>query len=187
MLAVIIVAIVIILIIAYVISLFNKVKTAAVNVDESFSGVETYLEERFDLLTKVISTANEEAKREIEHITNVTALRSAFTQAGTVEEKVEAGNAIESAMPKLLATFENYPDSNFNAAFRQVQRSIIAIEDKISAARRSYNSSVSMYNKQIVTFPALIIAGMLGFTSKPMFEAAEHKREDIDIESLWAK
>lgn len=178
--------IILVLLISYTISTYNKLKLSAVNVDEAFGGIETYLEERFDMLTKVISTASEESKRETELITNVTKMRSAFANASTVEEKVEAGMKIESAIPNLLATMENYPDPKFNEAFRKVQQAIMAIEDKLSAARRNYNSNVSMYNKQIVTFPAFIVARLFGFIQKKMFESTAHKRNDIDIDSMWA-
>lgn len=179
--------VVIFILIFYTISIFNKLKRSAINVDEAFSGVETYLEERFDMLTKVISTANEEAKREIEMVTNVTKMRSAFTNARSTDEKIEAGMSIESQMPNLLATLENYPDPAFNESFRQVQRAIMAIEDKISAARRNYNSNVSIYNKQRATFPELMIAGMLGFKAKKMFEVTVHKRDDVDINQLFGR
>lgn len=177
--------VIIVLGVFYVISVFNKLKTTAVNVDESFAGIETYLEERFDMLTKLISTADAEAKREINMVTDITKLRSAFHQAKTTEEKVEAGVAIENSIPNLLVTLENYPDPAFNEAFRQVQRSIMTIEDKISAARRNYNSNVAIFNKAIAPFPEFIIARLLGFQSKEMFEATASKREDVDINKLW--
>src|SRR5690625_2734330 len=181
------VIVVIVLLFFYVVSVFNKLKTLAVNVDESFAGIETYLEERFDVLTKLISTANEEVRREIEMVTNVTEMRSAFKQATTTEQKLEAGLAVEAEMPNLLVTLENYPDSRFNDAFRQVQRSIMAIEDKISAARRNYNSNVAIFNKQIVTFPEFFVAKSLGIKAKKMFEASARKRNDIDMDSSWNK
>lgn len=185
MLFMLIAIIVLVILVLYVIFLFNRVKKQAINVEEAFAGIETYLEERFDMLTKVISTANEEARREIEMQTNITELRTAFDTASTLDEKLEAGMRVESAMPALLATAENYPDPQFNAAFRQVQRGIMAIEDKLSAARRNYNATVGRYNKMIATFPAGIVASIFGFKSKAMFEATEHKREDIDIDSMW--
>src|SRR5699024_10406775 len=116
------------LLVLYFISVFNKLKKSAVQVDEAFSAIDTYLEERFDMLTKLISTAKEETRQEIEMITKVTELRSNFQKAKNVDEKVEAGMQIEAEMPKLLLTLENYPDPRFNDAFRQVQRSILVIE-----------------------------------------------------------
>jgi|SRR5699024_1874298 len=180
------IGILIVLIAFYMISTYNKMKHSAVNVDEAFGGIETYVEERFDMLTKVISTAKEESKREIELVTKVTHMRSAFTQADSVNEKVEAGMQIEAEMPSFMATLENYPDPKFNEAFRKIQQSILAIEDKLSAARRNYNSNVSVYNKQIVAFPALILAGIFGFKEMKMFESTKHKRNDIDMDSMWA-
>lgn len=181
------IVIVIVLLLFYIKSMFNRLKKLSVNVAEAFSAIETYIEDRFDMLTKVISTANEESKREIEMIADVTKMRSAFHQAKTTEEKIETGMKIEESIPELLVTLENYPDPNFNDLFRLVQRSIMAIEDKISAARRNYNSNVSIFNKQIVTFPEFIIAPMLGFTSKTTFKATAHKRNDIPIDDLWNK
>lgn len=180
------IGLIVVLLAAYTISTYNKMKSSAVNVDEAFGGIESYVEERFDMLTKVISTAKEESKREIELLTKVTNMRSAFSGARSVDEKVEAGLKVEAAMPSLMATMENYPDPNFNAAFRKTQQAIIAIEDKLSAARRNYNSNVSIYNKQIVTFPALILASLFGFKEKKMFESTAHKRNDIDIDTMWA-
>lgn len=185
MIYIVLIVVILALLIAYTIATYNKLKLSAVNVDEAFGGIETYLEERFDMLTKVISTANQESKKETELITNVTKMRSAFANATTVEEKVETGIKIESAMPNLLATMESYPDPKFNEAFRKVQQAIVAIEDKLSAARRNYNSNVAMYNKQVVTFPALIVARVFGFIQKKMFETTAHKRNDIDIDNMW--
>src|SRR5690625_807296 len=181
------IGILIVLIAFYMISTYNKMKHSAVNVDEAFGGIETYVEERFDMLTKLISTAKEESKREMELVTKVTNMRSAFSQADSVNAKVEAGMQIEAAMPSLMATMENYPDPKFNEAFRKTQQAIIAIEDKLSAARRNYNSNVSIYNKRIVAFPALIIASMFGFKEKKMFESTTHKRNDIDIDNIDRK
>lgn len=180
------IGILIVLIASYTITTYNKMKHSEVNVDEAFGGIETYVEERFDMLTKVISTAKEESRREIELVTKVTNMRSAFSQADSVNEKVEAGIQIEAAMPSLMATMENYPDPKFNEAFRKTQQAIIAIEDKLSAARRNYNSNVSIYNKRIVAFPALIIASILGFKEKKMFESTIHKRNDIDMDNMWS-
>jgi|SRR5690625_143612 len=178
--------VIVILLILYTVSTYNKLKLLEVNVDEAFGGIETYLEERFDMLTKLISTAKEESKREVGFITDVTKMRSAFDHANSIEEKVEAGMKIESEMPNLLATMENYPDPKFNEAFRKVQQGILAIEDKLSAARRNYNSNVSIYNKKVVVFPALVIASIFGFKKKMMFEATTHKRNDIDVDTMWA-
>src|SRR5690625_5724762 len=90
--------VIVILLILYTVSTYNKLKLLEVNVDEAFGGIETYLEERFDMLTKLISTAKEESKREVGFITDVTKMRSAFDHANSIEEKVEAGMKIESEM-----------------------------------------------------------------------------------------
>jgi len=174
-------------IISYFMRFYNRVKKSALRVEEAFSGVDTYLEERFDMLTKMASTVKEEARTEVDLQTEVTKVRSKYDIAKTISEKIDAVNNIERLMPLFQATRENYPDTKFNEGFRQMQRGILQIEDKISAARRNYNTSVRQHNELIVVFPANIISGMFNFDAYPMFEATEHKREDIDLDEIWAK
>lgn len=182
-----IILVIILLIARFIIGTYNKVKKSKVRVDEAFAGVDVHLEERFDLLTKLVSTAKEESDREIEFVTEVTKIRSQYDLAQTIGEKIELANQVERLMPIFQATRENYPNPNFNEAFRQVQLGIFQIEDKLQAARRNFNAAVRKHNEIIVVFPANIIASSLNFKELPMFEADEAKKEDIDLDSLWEK
>lgn len=171
----------------YLLRVYNKVKVSAVSVEEAFGGVDTILEERFDLISKLASTAKEEARLEIDLIEKVTQYRTNYELTNSIAEKIEIGQQVDKLVPLFSATREAYPDANFNEAFRQVQFGILKVEDKLSAARRNYNASVARHNKLIVVFPANIVAGMFRFTEMPMFEATEHKRDDIDLDAVWAK
>src|SRR5699024_11903918 len=105
-------------IIFYFMRFYNSVKKSALRVEEAFSGVDTYLEERFDMLTKMASTVKEEARTEVDLQTEVTKVRSKYDIAKTISEKIDAVNNIERLMPLFKATRENYPDTKFNEDFR---------------------------------------------------------------------
>lgn len=165
----------------YFVGIFNGLKTKGVKVEQSLSTIETYLEERFDLLTKLVSSVNEESKREIELQTELAKARSGIK--GGFEGMQEA----DAIMSRIQVQVEAYPETKFNEGFRQLQRSIVTIEDKLSAARRAYNAQVSSYNQSLVTFPTTIFASAMGFSAKEFFQVTEHKREDVNMNDLFSK
>lgn len=171
---------------SYFMRLYNNVKVSSVAVEEAFAGVDTFLEERFDLLTKLASTAKEEARLEKDLIETVIKLRTNYEMAQTINEKIKIGEKVDNMMPQFQVTREQYPNPNFNEAFRQVQMGIARIEDKLSAARRNYNATVGAHNKLIVVFPANIVASIFRFEQQPMFQASEGKREDVNLDNIWA-
>ena len=95
--------------------------------------------------------------------------------------KNEANRTMSENYRNLLAVAENYPELKSSETFVTLQKSILDVEEHLQAARRLYNSNVSLYNQKIVTFPSSVIAGMKGMTKKDFFEAEETKREDVKI------
>ena len=172
---------VIAIVVVYAISIFNGLKTKGVQVEQSLSTIEAYLEERFDLLTKLVSSVNEESKREIELQTELAKARSGIKNGFSGMQEADA------IMSRIQVQVEAYPETKFNEGFRQLQRSIVAIEDKLSAARRAYNAQVSAYNQMLVTFPTNIFASAMNFTEKEFFKASEQKREDVNMSDLFSK
>ena len=83
-----------------------------------------------------------------------------------------ADNVLTGALKSLFAVAEAYPDLKANTNFQQLQTELSATEDKISYMRQSYNDMVMKYNTAIQTFPAVLIAGMMGFKERESFDAA---------------
>lgn len=101
----------------------------------------------------------------------VTKARAAVMEATTPEDKMAADNILTGTLKSLFAVAESYPDLKANTNFQQLQSELANTEDKISYMRQSYNDTVMKFNTAIQTFPAVLVAGILGFTKKESFAA----------------
>lgn len=173
---VIIVAIVIVILLAYI-AISNGLNRSIVKIDEAASGIDVALTKRYDVLTKMMDTCKSFVKHENEIMFKVIELRS----GSSMQEKNEANKTMSDNYKNLLAVAENYPELKSSETFVTLQKSILDVEEHLQAARRLYNSNVSLYNQKIVTFPSSIIASSKGMSKKDFFEAEESKREDVKI------
>ena len=173
----IVVAIVVIILIAYI-GISNDLNRAVVKIDEAASGIDVALTKRYDVLTKMMDTCKSFVKHENEIMFKVIELRS----GSSIQEKNDANKTMSENYKNLLAVAENYPELKSSDIFVSLQKSIIDVEEHLQAARRLYNSNVSIYNQKLVTFPSSMIASSKGMTKKDFFEAEESKREDVKID-----
>ena len=84
-------------------------------------------------------------------------------------------------LDKINVVVENYPELKSSENYKMLQQSIVEVEEHLQAARRMYNSNVSIFNQMIVTFPTSIISNSKGMTKKEFFEAEETKKKDVKI------
>ena len=160
------------------ISTANKLRRAIVKIEEALSGIDVALTKRYDVLTKMMDTCKSFVKHESEVMFEVIKLRS----GSSIQEKNEANHAMDENFRKINVVAENYPELKSSETFVTLQKSILDVEEHLQAARRLYNSNVSIFNQKIVTFPSSIIANMKGFTKKDFFEAEESNRADVKID-----
>ena len=111
--------------------------------------------------------------RKKELLEKVTAARSAAMNATTVDEKVIADKAMTGLLSGLKVSLEAYPELKANTNFLQLQTELADIENKLSAARRFFNSATREFNNAVEVVPSNIVAGMFGFRRAPMYEASE--------------
>ena len=177
---IIILAVVAILVI-WAVSVYNGLVTMDENVSGQWANVETQYQRRADLIPNLVNTVKGYATHEKETLEGVVAARSQATQikvdaADLTPEKLaqyqKAQGAVTSALGKLLAITENYPDLKANQNFLELQAQLEGTENRIAVERRKFNEEVKGYNAYIRSFPKNIIAGMFGFLPKPYFEAA---------------
>jgi LemA protein len=102
--------------------------------------------------------------------------------AGSAADKAQAENMLSQTLKSLFAVAEAYPDLKANQNFLELQRELADTEDKIQASRRFYNGNVRDFNTKIQVFPNNIFAGMLGFSAREFFEAAEGEKEPVKVE-----
>lgn len=159
----------------------NRLRREQVKIDEAASGIDVALTKRFDLLTKEVAVVKGYAKHESETLSNVIGMRRPSADA-SMKEKAEFSNQVTKAFDSINVVSEQYPDLKANANFMALQNQIAEVEEQLQASRRVYNSNVSLYNQEIVVFPASIIARHYSFVKRDFFEAEEAKRQDVKIE-----
>lgn len=169
---------IILLVIIWFIATKNKLNQTLIKIDEASSGIDVALTKRYDLLTKMIDCVKGYMKHEKETLFEVINLRKNMTINDKNRENIKMTKNID----KIKLLVENYPDLKSSENFKMLQKSIVEVEEHLQAARRMYNSNVSIFNQMIVTIPSNIVASMSGMTKKDFFEADEVKKNDIKIE-----
>ena len=171
------VIIVVLIIVISIISISNKINKAIVKIDEASSGIDVALTKRYDVLTKMIDVVKSYAKHEKVTLFEVIKLRKNMS----IEEKNAENKKMDENFSKINIVAENYPELKSSENYKTLQQSIVEVEEHLQAARRLYNSNVSIYNQMIVSFPISIIAKSKGMVKKDFFEADETKKEDVKI------
>jgi LemA protein len=119
-------------------------------------------------------------------LTEITELRTKALSGGiSDDEKVDLDNKITSHLSGIMVAVENYPDLKASDNFIQLQRSLNEVEEQISASRRSYNAAVTDYNNGVEMFPTNLIAGVMSFKRKNVFEIPDVQRENVDVDNLF--
>lgn len=176
-----IIAIVVIVIVAiWGIISYNKLATLDEKVSNQWANVETQYQRRSDLIPNLVNTVKGYAKHESQTLEAVMAARSQATQV-----KIDPSNCtpqqlaayqkaqgdVTTALGKLLAITENYPDLKANQNFLELQSQLEGTENRINVARKDFNDSAKEYNTSLRRFPRNIIASMFGFEKRNYFEA----------------
>jgi LemA protein len=159
----------------------NRLKMEGIKIDEAASGIDVALTKRFDLLTKEVAVVKGYAKHESETLTAVIGMRRPASTA-SMSEKAEFSTAVTKAFDSINVVAEAYPELKANTNFMALQNQIADVEEQLQAARRVYNSNVTVFNQDIVIFPSSIVANHLRLTKRDFFEAEEAKRADVKIE-----
>ena len=176
MLVGIIIGAVVLLLIIFVISSYNKLVKQKVNVEEAFATMDV------DLIPNLVETVKGYAKHESETLIAVIEKRGSNYDSMTEEQKIESGAAISSVIPNIMALAESYPDLKANQNFMNLSNQLEAVEEDIANSRKYYNGTVKRYNMSVQTIPTNIIAGMFHFEKKPMFEVeSQAERQNVKV------
>ena len=176
----IIVIAVVVLLVIWVIGIYNNLVTLRNNRENAFANIDVQLKQRHDLIPQLVATVKGYAQHEKELLERVTQARAAAMGATTINDKIQAENALSSALAGLKVSVEAYPELKANQNFLQLQGEIADIENKIAATRRYFNSATRELNNAVQTFPSNIFANMFGFKKEPMFEIAQEERATIE-------
>ncbi len=165
--------------------LYNSLVSSREQVNAGWAQVENVYQRRLDLVPLLVDTVQTYTDHERETLTELTearsnALRLAGTLGGDAPQSVEQLKAIEASQAKvgtslarLLAVVEGYPDLKASRNFLTLQDQLEGTENRVAMERRNYNEFSRRYNTRLQTFPANMVAQMMGFISKPYFQAEE--------------
>ena len=161
---------------------YNSLKSAQIEVENQYSQVENQIQRRADLIPNLISTVKGYMQYEEKVLNEVTEARTKVMQADNIHDKIEASVELTSALNRLIAVSENYPDLKANTQFTELMREIAGSENRIAVARRDFNNAVRNYNLETETFPGNIFSGIFGFIKMKAFEADESAHEVPKVE-----
>lgn len=151
---------------------YNGLVDSQQKVDESWSNVSVYLQRRADLIPNLVNTVKGYTDYEQSTLTAVTEARTAFQNADSTNEQVDAAARLDSALNVWVnAVTEAYPELKANEQFVGLQDELSGSENRIATARKDYNDAARSYNTKIKKFPRNILAGMFGFDAYEYFEA----------------
>ena len=173
---------VIVVLVLWIIMIYNGLVAMRQRVNQAFSDVDVQTKQRHDLVPNLVETVKGYAGHERGTLEAVVKARNAAVtaQAGGVAAQAAAENALSGALRQLFALSEAYPDLKANQNFQQLQSELSDLENKIAAARRFFNNAVQEYNTGIQQFPAVLLAGSLGFGQKDFFDVGVEERKVLE-------
>lgn len=173
----IVVAVLAVALIGYTVKSYNGLVTLKQEVTQKESDIQTTLQRRADLIPNLVNTVKGYASHEESIMKEVSDARAALVGANNTGDQLAANEQMTSALNRLLAIAENYPDLKANTNFIQLQDELSGTENRITQARRAYNDAVKTYNTKIQRFPTSLIAGIFNFEAFDYFQANEGAQE----------
>ena len=168
---------------AFVVFIYNRLVFIKNQCDRAWANIDVILKQRHDELPKLIKICEEHMKFERTTLEKVILARSAAFQASGagVNERARLEGELSTAIGRLLAVVEQYPELKTIQMFTQLQGRITSLEGELADRREVYNDAVTNYNIAIETVPSNIIANMSGFRHRDLFKVAEADKEEVEI------
>ena len=171
---------ILVLIVIWVISLYNGLVRLRNRRQNAFADIDVQLRQRHDLVPQLVDTVKGYATHERELLTKITEARTAAMSATTIDGKIVAEQQLSTALAGLKVQVEAYPDLKANQNFLQLQEELSDIENKLAAARRFFNGATTEYNNSVESFPGNLIARNFGFNREILFDLGVDTRKQME-------
>lgn len=160
------------------IAYYNKFVVSKRNVENAKSSIEVYYQQRFDLIPNLVDVVKGYVKHEKEMFEKIAELRSEYAKT----KDIKVGDELDGKINSVLAIAENYPELKASENFLELQKALEKVENQLQAARRFYNSEVTVYNTLCTKIPSNIFANMYGHKELELFkvETAE-ARNNVNV------
>jgi LemA protein len=159
---------------------YNSLVTFRKRADQSWSGIDIHLKQRYDLIPKLVECVKGYMQYERELLEHLAALRTQALAGGMASSVRTEGQTLDD-LGRLVVVIEKYPNLKADQLFRKLADQITAIEEKIAHARMFFNDSVQEYNVAVGVFPANLVAKSCGFIAYPLFAADVVERAPVRI------
>jgi LemA protein len=146
-------------------------------IDAAWAQVENQLQRRNDLIPNLVEVTKGYAAHEREIFESIANARAKLIGAGTRGEQIEAANQVSSALSRLLALSERYPNLKADKQFARLSDELAGTENRIATERRRYNEAVQAYNTYIKSFPSVLVARSFGFEPEKYFQAPQEAQQ----------
>ncbi len=163
----------------YIITQKNWINEAQLKINEAAATIETQLQQRFDLLNKLVDAVKGQVKFDKETLSNIAAFRSGKNPASDITEKSQQ---VESIGKSINIAMEAYPELGADKAFARLMNECSIQEGELAAARRNYNAQVTQFNQAIFQFPLNVLAAKQGCVALNLFSASAEARKDVKID-----
>lgn len=155
-------------------------------VENLFAGIDVVLKKRCDLIPNLVASVQQYMQHEKGLLTEVTALRAqAASGSLSGDERVAVENKLGRALGGIMVAVERYPDLKANQNVMQLQQELRGVEGEIAGARTGYNAAVTDYNNTVEMFPTNLLAGLIGYRRRQLFEAGEADRQNPSVKQLF--
>jgi len=162
------------------IAIYNSLIRKKNDVENAFAYIDVMLRKRYDLIPKIVDAVKAYMTYERELLTEITKLRvQALSENLTDEDRVIIENKLGRQLADLIIAVENYPDLKASTNFLQLQGTLNEVEEQLAASRRAFNAAVTLYNNSIEVFPSNIVASMMNYKRRTLFEIPDARREEI--------
>lgn len=175
-----IVLILVVLIVLWVIGLYNGLVKLRNRRQNAFADIDVQLRQRHDLVPQLVETVKGYASHEKELLVRVTEARSVAINARSIDDKIVAEQQLTAALQGLKVQVEAYPDLKANQNFLQLQEELSDIENKLAASRRFFNGATTEYNNAVESFPGNLLARNFGFQREVFFDLGTESRKQME-------
>jgi LemA protein len=177
-----------VVLIVYVVSIYNQLVRIKHNVSKAWSNIDVLLKQRHDEIPKLVETCKQYMKFEQDTLEKVMQARSQVSQARQNQDVPGVGmaeGALRMGLGQIFALAEDYPELRANENFQHLQDRITSLENTIADRREFYNESVNINNIGIETFPDMIVAGLFGFGARDLLEFEATEIVDVNVKELF--
>ena len=176
---VLVIIVIIVLLLLWIIITNNSFNKLLIKIDEAESGIDVALQKRHDVLVKMVDVVKSYAKYEEDTFSKIVELRNGMT----MKEKQDVQTSQNETIDKIHILAEQYPQLRSSENYKMLQVSINDVEEHLQAARRLFNSNISLYNQKLVSFPASIIGSSIKHLEKrTFFEVQEGATADVKMD-----